>query len=38
MGNGAEAMTTTPAELGKLIQTEMAKWRKAIEAAGVKPR
>jgi len=33
--NGAEAVTMAPAELSKLVQTEIVKYRKVIKAAGV---
>lgn len=36
--NGAEAVTTTPAELGRLVQTEIEKYRKVITAAKVQPQ
>ncbi len=36
--NGAEAVTTSPAELSKLVQTEIVKYRKVIKAAGVQPQ
>jgi tripartite-type tricarboxylate transporter receptor subunit TctC len=33
--NGADPLTTTPAELGKLMQAELAKYRKVIKAANI---
>jgi tripartite-type tricarboxylate transporter receptor subunit TctC len=34
--NGADPLTTTPAELSKLMQTELAKYSKVIKAANIK--
>jgi tripartite-type tricarboxylate transporter receptor subunit TctC len=34
--NGAEPATTTPAELTKIISTEIPKYSKVIKAAGIK--
>ena len=34
--NGAEPVTTTPAELTKLIKVEIDKYSKVIKAAGIK--
>ena len=34
--NGAEALTTTPAELTKLLKAEIDKYSKVIKAAGIK--
>jgi tripartite-type tricarboxylate transporter receptor subunit TctC len=34
--NGADSLTTTPAELSKLMQSELAKYRKVIKAANIK--
>jgi tripartite-type tricarboxylate transporter receptor subunit TctC len=34
--NGADPLTTTPAELSKLMQSELAKYRKVIKAANIK--
>jgi tripartite-type tricarboxylate transporter receptor subunit TctC len=34
---GAQILTTTPEELGKLITSETAKWRDIITKAGIKP-
>ena len=34
--NGAEPITTTPAELTKLVRTEIEKYTKVIRAAGIK--
>jgi tripartite-type tricarboxylate transporter receptor subunit TctC len=34
--NGAEALTTTPAELAKLLRMEIDKYAKVIKAAGIK--
>lgn len=36
--NGAEPATTTPAELGKLVATEIEKYRKVIKAAKIEPQ
>jgi tripartite-type tricarboxylate transporter receptor subunit TctC len=33
---GAEPMHSTPEELAHYMRTETAKWRKVIEAAGVR--
>lgn len=35
--SGAEMWTTTPAELGQYQRIEAAKWKKAIDAAGMLP-
>lgn len=35
--SGAEIWTTTPAELGRYQVAESAKWKKAIDAAGMQP-
>jgi tripartite-type tricarboxylate transporter receptor subunit TctC len=35
--SGAEIFTTTPAEMGRYQITEAAKWKKAIDAAGMLP-
>ena len=35
--SGAEMFTTTPQELGRYQLTESAKWKKAIEEAGMQP-
>jgi tripartite-type tricarboxylate transporter receptor subunit TctC len=35
--NGASPLTTTPAELSKLVATEIDKYVKVIKAAGIKP-
>jgi tripartite-type tricarboxylate transporter receptor subunit TctC len=35
--SGAETWTTTPSELGRYQVTEAAKWKKAIDAAGMLP-
>ena len=35
--SGAEVWTTTPAELGRYQLSEAAKWKHAIEAAGMLP-
>jgi tripartite-type tricarboxylate transporter receptor subunit TctC len=35
--SGAETWTTTPAELGRYQVAESAKWKKAIDAAGMLP-
>jgi tripartite-type tricarboxylate transporter receptor subunit TctC len=34
---GAQVLTSTPEELGKLIISETAKWRKIITTAGIQP-
>jgi tripartite-type tricarboxylate transporter receptor subunit TctC len=34
--NGADPLTTTPAELSKLMQSELAKYSKVIKAANIK--
>jgi tripartite-type tricarboxylate transporter receptor subunit TctC len=34
--NGADPLTTTPAELSRLMQSELAKYRKVIKAANIK--
>ena len=34
--NGADSLTTTPAELSKLMQVELAKYSKVIKAANIK--
>jgi tripartite-type tricarboxylate transporter receptor subunit TctC len=34
---GAQILTSTPEELGKLIVSETAKWRKIITTAGIQP-
>jgi tripartite-type tricarboxylate transporter receptor subunit TctC len=34
---GLDVSTSTPAELGALVQTELVKWAKVIKAAGIKP-
>ena len=36
--NGAESITTSPAELSKLVGTEIDKYLKVIKAAGIKPQ
>ena len=36
--NGAESITTSPAELSKLVSTEIDKYVKVIKAAGIKPQ
>jgi len=36
LANGAEANPSTPEELRQLLQTELVKWTKAAEAAGLK--
>jgi tripartite-type tricarboxylate transporter receptor subunit TctC len=38
MRNGAESITTSPAELSKLVTTEIDKYVKVIKAAGIKPQ
>jgi tripartite-type tricarboxylate transporter receptor subunit TctC len=35
--DGAELMTGTPEEFAKLMRSETEKWRKLIQAAGIKP-
>jgi tripartite-type tricarboxylate transporter receptor subunit TctC len=35
--SGASPTTSTPAELGKLLQQDMAKWGKLIKAKSIKP-
>jgi len=34
---GLEATPSTPAELGALVKSELAKWAKVIKAAGITP-
>jgi tripartite-type tricarboxylate transporter receptor subunit TctC len=34
---GLDATPSTPAELGQLVRTELAKWAKVIKTAGIKP-
>jgi tripartite-type tricarboxylate transporter receptor subunit TctC len=34
---GLDATPSTPAELGQLVRTELAKWANVIKAAGIKP-
>lgn len=34
---GLDISTSTPAELGALVQNELVKWAKVIKAAGIKP-
>ena len=34
---GAEAVGNTPEEFAKHIENELAKWARAVKAAGVKP-
>jgi tripartite-type tricarboxylate transporter receptor subunit TctC len=34
---GLDVTSSTPAELGALVKTELAKWAKVIKAAGIKP-
>lgn len=34
--NGAEGITNSPAELAKLVKTEIDKYAKVVKAAGVK--
>lgn len=36
--NGADPVTTTPAELNKLIKVEIEKYTKVIKAAGIQPQ
>jgi tripartite-type tricarboxylate transporter receptor subunit TctC len=36
--NGASGVTNTPAELSKLVASEIAKYKKVIAAAGIKPQ
>jgi tripartite-type tricarboxylate transporter receptor subunit TctC len=36
--NGADPLTTTPAELSKLMQAELAKYSKVIKQANIKPQ
>ena len=36
--NGAEANPSTPGELQALIRSEIAKWTKAAQAAGLSPQ
>ena len=36
--NGASGVTNSPAELSKLVQTEIDKYRKVIKAAGIQPQ
>ena len=38
LGNGAEANPSTPAELQKLIRSEIVKWTAAAKAAGLSPQ
>jgi tripartite-type tricarboxylate transporter receptor subunit TctC len=38
LASGTEAAPSTPAELGAMVQAEIAKWRKAVDAAGITPR
>jgi tripartite-type tricarboxylate transporter receptor subunit TctC len=34
---GMDGDTSTPAELGNLVKSEMAKWARVIKVAGIKP-
>ena len=36
-GMGLEIASSTPQEMGNLIRTELARWTKVIESAGIKP-
>jgi tripartite-type tricarboxylate transporter receptor subunit TctC len=36
--SGADAVGSTPAELGEFLRKEMAKWAKVVHAAGLKPQ
>jgi tripartite-type tricarboxylate transporter receptor subunit TctC len=38
LANGAEANPSSPAELQQLLRSEIAKWTKAAQAAGMKPQ
>ena len=34
---GLEIASSTPQEMGNLIRSELARWTKVIESAGIKP-
>jgi tripartite-type tricarboxylate transporter receptor subunit TctC len=36
-GMGLEIASSTPQEMGNLIRSELARWTKVIESAGIKP-